>query len=72
MTRARWVLLIVAVVVLVLAGLLWWITTEDDRQLDGHIRQALAIMSRRWRGAGRALLPHLSGGTGTALRPSRR
>jgi hypothetical protein len=36
-----WVLLIMATVVLVLAGLLWWITTEDDRQLDRHIRQAL-------------------------------
>ena len=41
MTRKRWVLLIAAVVVLVPVGLLGWFTTEDDRQLDGHIRQAL-------------------------------
>ncbi|MEU7884441.1 hypothetical protein AB0B54_02975 [Microbispora bryophytorum] len=41
MTRTRWVLSIAAVVVLAMMGLLWWIMTEDDRQLDRHIRQAL-------------------------------
>lgn len=41
MMSKRWVVLIASVIVLGLAALLWRFTTDDQRQLDQHVRQAL-------------------------------
>lgn len=41
MTRKHWVALIASTIVLCSAVLLWWIATNDERQLDRHVHQAL-------------------------------
>lgn len=76
MTRTRWVLLITAVAVPVVVGALWWIATEDDRRLDGHIRQALEGYEQAFAREGTEATPTPLRRNGyapfSASRPSRR
>ncbi|MFF3665860.1 hypothetical protein [Microtetraspora malaysiensis] len=57
------------VAVMVSVGLLWWITTEDDRQLDRHIRQALEGYEQAFaeEGAGATPTPPRRDGYGPVL-----
>lgn len=57
--RRRRILLVAAAVALGLAALLWWISTQDDRRLDRHVRQALDRYEQAYARDGAAASPEL-------------